>query len=155
MKKAICLLIVFLSLTIHSKTYRYSEGFGVRIPSKSWRISSFDHSKLGLALVANSKRGKNRVKYFSVNIKPGVTNLSLKDICKQNKNFLVSNGYRGIRSNIFKQRKTKICYINYSKNRTEQIFFKTKKNYLVAITVENTTMRKRNAKNLIKYFKIR
>lgn len=136
------------------KQHVYKEGFKIRVNHSKWKISTFPSTTFGVAFTAYPK-GKNRVRYFAVNVKPTVSKTNIRNLCSQNKMFIEKMSRDKVKASIRKALKTQVCYINYLKKRTEQYIFKTKKNYIVILTIENKSTKSKSGNKIFKLFSLK
>lgn len=156
MYKLLIFSILFITLILNSKSvnkFHYEEGFSLNPKESTWKIKKYPGKKMGLVLMASPKK-KSDVEFFSITIKPLPVKDKISKICSNNKYSLENVVKMKVQTQIYKKNKNSTCYINYIKNKTEQIIFKTKRNFVVALTVENKNMKKRTAKEIFKLFKI-
>lgn len=150
------LTVFLLSFSLFSgsiKTISFKEGFKIKVSKKIWNTKSYSDSKFGLSFMATAKK-KNPVKYFSVTIKKMQSKKKISTLCSENVKFLKKSSKEKVSSKLINHNKRKVCYLNYRVKATEQYLFITRKNFLVSITVENASRKKKSAKNIIKLFSI-
>lgn len=159
-RKLLILIMISMHLTtplLAKKTIKhhiYKEGFKISINHSNWRVSTYPSSKFGVAFTAYPRKKRDSVNYFAVTVKPTVSKTNIKNLCSQNKMFIEKMTKQKVKASIRKKQKNSVCYLDYLSKKTEQYLFKTKKNYIVIVTVENKKTKYKNASKIFKLFSL-